>query len=205
MITALIPPIELTLNKNRTFSVIWCVSLCLFAFFPVNAEASRTYKKLTEQNIEAFIRKTTALSAGEQGDLSDHDVEKYFETHLDEDARFKSTIKYNIPGFPSQENALALNKESFIQNMKDARASLQNYETDVTVKNINISSDKKKATVSTESYETGVMPVPTQDGSVQEIPMEGMSRCNQIITLSTKGIIQMYSAICTTKINFSGL
>ena len=114
---------------------------------------------------------------------------------------FKSAIKYNVPGFPSQENSMSLDKDQFIDSVLSGQQALQDYESSIDIQSIKISRDKTKATVQTRSTENGVMPIPSESGSAEMIPVRGDSSCDQILMLEKK-IIQMYSANCTTEITF---
>lgn len=92
---------------------------------------------------------------------------------------------------------MALDKEDFIESIQAGGQALSNYENNVQILEIKISSDKRKATVQTQGHETGTM---NADG--QELPVQGNSNCHQIVMLSEKGIIQMYNANCETTISF---
>lgn len=158
-------------------------------------------KRLSEENITEFIEKTTTMTTAGQTEFSASEVEKHLEKHLDKNARFKSTIRYHIPGGQTQEAALGLDKEEFIKTIQKGDEEMQNYSSEVSIKEINISSNGKTATVITEAYEQGTMPFnPTADVS-EEVPLEGQSKCSQVILLN-KGVIQMYTAICETDIHF---
>lgn len=188
--------------KNVLSSLGILACFCLICAVPLPAHAGDKISKLTEDIIKEFVQRTAEITSGQDGTMSEEEIMEYLDRHLHKKAYFKSTIKYNIPGQPQQKNAMSLKKREFMENVKKGHESVEDYETQIEVKSVKISKDKNKATVVTKGKEKAIMPVPTQDGGVETIPIEGDSTCNQIIMLSAKGIIQMYSANCTTTINF---
>jgi hypothetical protein len=167
------------------------------------AACAQTADKLTEQNIRGFIEETTRITSGGNLESSPEEIIAYLERHLDEDAHFKTTIIYNVPGYPAQKSSLSVDKKDFIATIRQGSESVSDYSNDIKIKSIKISGDGKKSTVQTTGQETGVMPIPDENGVVQDVPIEGVSECAQIISLSKDGIIQMYNAICKTVVNFT--
>lgn len=158
--------------------------------------------QLTEDAISEFIKITTDISSGHANGMDQRDITEYLEDHLHEDARFKSTIEYNIPGFPPQKTSMTLKKKEYIGGIEKGAEALSDYQNEITIQTIKISKDGSRATVRTTGSETGTMPVAlnAEDG-IEYVPIEGASDCNQIIKLEDDRI-QMYSAICSTKVNF---
>ena len=175
----------------------------LLITFGATAAHAQNFTRLTDSNIEDFIRKTTEMTSGTHLTLNAEEIQDYLEKHLHDKARFKSTVRYNIPGFPASSNALSFNKEEFMENVAEGANSISDYENEIEILDIKISSDKTKATVKTRGLETGTMPV-ANNGKTQFVPINGESSCAQILTLND-GYIQMYNANCTTIITFSGL
>ena len=191
------------LRMRNILSVIVFFSVFMGVFgLPSHGFATQKYKKLTEEIITTFIEKTTKITSGQSYTMSTDEVVDYLNVHLEKQARFKSTIKYNIPGYPPQENSISLKKKDFIDSIKAKSETLAYYESSIKIENIKISRDKRKATVQTTGYETGVMPMPMEGGGTQDVNVEGESRCTQILVLSKKNILQMYNANCTTNIHF---
>ena len=157
--------------------------------------------KLTQNNVKAFIENTTDITTTNSRQLSAKKIQRYLDKHLDKDARFKSLMKYNIPGMPPQEASLSLDKEQFMEYVIKGAETVQDYDTLVEIKDIKIASEGKKAFVKTQNTEYATMPVPTEMGSAQDVPMEGVSECTQILLLK-KGAIKMYNANCVTDIHF---
>ena len=182
----------------KTFLLISCVAVTGVAALPARAEDH--IKTLTEDNITAFIEKTTSITTGNSDMTSDEAIE-YLDRHIEKRARFKSTMKYNVPGFPAQEMAMNLEKQDFIDSVKKGTESVADYESAIQIDNIEISSKGDKATVSTTSTETGMMPMSMDGTTTQTVPIDGSSSCTQILTLED-GVIQMYGANCVTVVNF---
>jgi hypothetical protein len=172
-------------------------------FVAAPALAQQRVSKLNERVVEKFIQKTADITKGKSGEIMDPAViEKYLNDHLHEDARFKTTMTYNIPGYPSQESSLSLNKEDFINSVKEGAGTVQSYDNDIKINSITISNDEKAATVSTTSSETGTIQIGDGTGGAQDVPMIGVSNCTQILKLNKKRVLQMYNAVCKTEIQF---
>lgn len=171
------------------------MSVLLFASFPAWADPPVT--QLTEGNITEFINRTSDMTNQKSKELGGVDAKAYFEKHLHPNARFKSKMSYVIPGFPSKEAELALNKEEFIGSLASGSQNVDNYSNKITIKSIKIASSGKTATVDSEGTEEGMM-----DVQGEPIPMMGISQCNQILMLSSDGVIQMFNANCQTEIRF---
>lgn len=166
------------------------------------AYAAGKIKRLSEDNITEFIEKTADLTSGQNAEMSLSEVVAYFENHLDEDSHFKSTMQFNVPGYPAQKTSMSLDKKEFIANVQKGAQTVEGYENTITIKNIRISKDKTKATVETVGLEQGMMEVADETGQSQIVPIEGTSKCSQIIKLSDEGVIQMYNAKCDTTVSF---
>jgi len=158
-------------------------------------------KKLTNSNVKSFIESTTDITTGNSERLSTKKIQTYLDRHISNKARFKSVMKYNIPNMPPQEATLTLDKDEFMSSVNEGAEKITGYETLVEIKEIKIASSGEKAFVKTESTEYATMAVPSQSGGSEDVPMEGVSECTQIISLN-RGTIQMYSANCITEINF---
>lgn len=163
--------------------------------------AAGNIETLTKKNVKAFIEDTTDITTTNTQALSPEKIQAYLDTHLDKKARFKSVMKYNMPGMPPQEAALSLDKEEFMKSVVQGAETVDDYDTLVEIKNIKIASDGKKAFVKTQNTEYATMPVPTETGDVENVPMEGVSECTQILLLK-RGVIKMYDANCVTNIEF---
>ena len=187
-------------RKLRVWQSIFILALALT--LNSDAEARIKVKKLDANIIKAFIQKTSDITSGQDLQMSQSQIQAFLKRHLHKDSRFKSSIQYDIPGFPAQANSIALNKEQFMKNIAEGSQTLEEYYNEVEILDIQISSDKRKATVKTIGTETGVMIISPDGASEQRIPIEGHSTCNQIITISKRHVVQMYNANCETKISF---
>ena len=177
--------------------------LCAVTFFLAAAPAFAQDKvdSLTEDNVRSFIETTTAVMSGGQ-QMAEDELLAYLQNHLDERGIFKSLIRYNVPGFPSQETTMSLDRQQYIDNVTAGQKSLENYTTQVTVGAIRISRDGRKAVVETSSREQGTMPVEQEKGKQELVPVEGSSTCTQTLVLGSENYIRMYSADCKTDITF---
>lgn len=176
-----------------------CAGALLLATSP--AFAQDVVDSLTEDNVRSFIETTTAVMSGDR-QMSEDELLEYLQNHLDERGIFKSLIRYNVPGFPSQETTMSLDRQQYIDNVTAGQKSLENYTTQVTVGAIRISQDGRKAVVQTSSHEQGTMPVEQEKGKQEMVPVEGSSTCTQTLVLGSENHIRMYSADCKTDITF---
>lgn len=149
---------------------------------------------LTEEKIQAFLDKTTSLSQPDNG-MSDQQIVDYLDDHIDRKGTFSSTLMYDIPGYPSQMRNLTLNKADFIKNIIEGRKTMENYQSTVTLKSAAIRGNK--ATIKTETVESGVAPMNETDRAA----FEGRSSCNQTL-YENGGEIILSSAACETIITF---
>ena len=171
----------------------------MFLIMPPPA-CGQAIESLTEENIRAFVEKTSLITTGKETEMSDDETNAYLAAHIHPQAKFKSTMRITVPGFETQETKMALNKESFIANVYKTSTSVSDVESQLEVSNIRIMSKGRRATLQTRSLESGTIPVWDQI-EVQDVPMAGMSTCMQTIIL-TDNVIQMYSAECETDLEF---
>lgn len=171
------------------FSLVYLLSL--------PAMAQHTHNTLNTENVTAFIEETTKLTGGNLGDRNMDQAIDYLDRHLHEDSRFRSEMVYVIPGHPDQESALSLDKDEFMDSLKDGAEALDSFESDIEIVDIKLSSDKRKATVFTITTESGVMSV-----GGEQVPVDGYSDCRQILMLNSNDVLQMFNAKCETEIRF---
>jgi len=184
-------------TKSRLKAFLLSFFLIVCCVFSQKSHAQNKIDALSEGNITFFILTMTEMTSGANLETSQANIVQFLNRHLHPKARFKSALQYNIPGFPAQENSIALNKEQFIENVQHSAQSMDNYQTSIEVQDIRISKDGQKATLRTIGRESGTM-----NASGELIPVEGDSHCTQIIMLSDKGVIQIYNANCATTIRF---
>lgn len=188
--------------KNNHLKVFFGVFLLAAALAAPPAYAQQKTAALSEKIVEDFIVKTSEITSGQAGSMNPESIEKYLETHLHKDAHFKSTMVYNVPGYPAQKNAMSLNKADFIHSVKEGAGAITGYENEIAIEKIEISGNRKNATVTTRSHETGTMAIDDGMGGTQEVPISGASQCTQILKLNKQNILQMYNAVCVTEIKF---
>lgn len=185
--------------KQYIYSALCALFFCFMAV-STNAQSFHNVDKLTNNNIREFVldltQKANEISSLDQSYLMD-----FYDKHLHPKAFFKSSMNYLIPGYPTQENSVSFNKEKYIESLFQSSASVDDFEAEVTIQNIKISKDKRKATLETMTSENAIMKVP-QDGGIEYVPMVGYSKCEQILMLSDHNYIQIYSANCSTQMEF---
>lgn len=168
----------------------------------IGTAQAQDISELTDENIRSFIEQTTSITSGKETDMDDEQIASFLDEHLHPDAKFKSTMRYAIPGFDVQEKTMNVDKDDFIASIDESGRAMDNYESQIEISDIKISNDGKKATLKTRTLESGMMPV--SDNIEQEnVPVEGMSTCTQVIVLTKNNVIQMYSATCVTDIQFN--
>ncbi len=150
---------------------------------------------LTEARIKAFLDQSIALMQAGSG-VTDEQLEKFFDDHVARKAMFKSTIMYDIPGYPPQMRNVALNKTDYIKNILDGRRTMKDFSSSVTLKKADIKGDT--ATIKTDGTESGSAPM---EGAENPVPFEGRSSCNQIVK-DDGGTVVLVSAACETIITF---
>jgi len=178
------------------FLFVYLLALALIA--PSGAWAKDKHSKLTQFNIKDFIEETSAITTGSKS----VNIAGYLQQHVSSNARFKSEVTFQIPGYDEQTQQLSLNKQEFIAHSLQAAETLQDYNVDVSIRKTSIDKDGERATVYTITEEYGTMPMPQQDGRIAFVPVEGETSCMQILTLTRKGLIQMHRATCETTIAF---
>ena len=183
----------------KVLSFVIIAFCCAFISSP--SSAGERIDALDESNIKAFIENTTDITTGNSQNLSAKDLHAYLDKHLEDKARFKSVMKYNIPGMPPQEAVLSLDKDGYMDSVTEGAKSVEGYETLIEITEIKVASNGKKAFVKTANTEYANMAIPTETGGTEEVPIEGVSECTQILSLNS-GVIQMFSANCVTEVNF---
>ena len=163
-----------------------------------------TVSSLTETHVEKFIHEVTEIAGGQRHDMDPFTVTKYLMAHIADNSEFKSTIEYSMPDVSSSDSrTLEMDKMNYISYTLEGMKEMTKHETAVKIDYIKITDDGKSATVTTTNYERGVMPVEDGAGEAQMMPVNGTSYCEQRLVLSTKHIIQMAGATCSTNIDFS--
>jgi len=164
-----------------------------------SALAAHETDRLNKMGIRDFLQDMSAKSAGQSDQAQ---TQQFLNRHLHDNARFKSTITYNMPGHPPQQTEMKLDKKQFLESVAAGAQTLQEYESEIDIKAIKISKDGRKATVETIGSESGYMSVSGESGAAEQVPIEGQSACLQIVMIDKNDIMQLYNARCQTQINF---
>lgn len=151
-------------------------------------------KTLTPVKVRELVDKMTEKTKP-GGRLNDDQVVQYLQAHLSDQGSFRSTLTYRIPGYDDQVQEVSISKEQFIQNVLAGRRDIRKYDSDVKVKDITISRDKRSALFQIVTREKGEMPVEPK----KYLPFVGESICEQELRI-TGDIPQIYTAACTSLI-----
>ncbi|MBU0800518.1 MAG: hypothetical protein KKA05_05880 [Alphaproteobacteria bacterium] len=164
--------------------------------------------KLDKNNITAFIQEVQHIVMNGSATMTQPEIADYFKKHIAEKAMFDSTMKYEMPGYPAQENAMQIGKTEYIDGILNGASMMKSYEHSVEIKKIEIGKGGRSAHVTTVTREKGEMPWPKQgegeDGPPELVPMpvSGTSTCEQTIIISLTNYIQMQRAECYTALSF---
>ncbi len=182
--------------------------LLLIAFIALSFAPAAAYAKvtaLTQDNVTEFIKQTTKVADGHASEMNAQQARSYLEKHVQNDARFKSKVEFHIAGYPTQETTMSMDKKQFMQAAAESAGKVKDYHSEIQVLSVKVAANGKSAVAETKSKEEVIISVPTEDNTgMQEMPVEGDSICTQTIMLNKQGVIQMYSAQCTTDIAFIG-
>ena len=159
--------------------------------------------RLTEAGVTDFITEVSEISSGKRKDMDTYSVTAYFMDHIAQDGMFKTTLRYSIPEMPDDVRLMEMDKMNFISHTLQGLQTMADRETLVKVDFVQIENDGKSAAVTTTNYERGMMPVDDGSGTVNMMPVQGTSYCEQKVILNDKRIMQMAGATCTTDIAFS--
>lgn len=190
---------SLELLGLASFNVLIALMLSA-AFF---SHGGGKMNRLTEGAVKDFIVEVSDISAGKREDLDSYKITSYFMEHIAPDSRFKTTMRYSIPDMPADERDMELDRASFISQTLQGLKAMDGRETAVRVEFVQIGEGGKSAVATTTNMERGMMPVDDGSGTVNMMPVQGTSYCEQKIILSEKHVVQMAGATCTTDLSFT--
>ncbi len=167
-----------------------------FVFLSVPASAQETMRELSSLKIREFVASMTDKTRPGSR-LTDEEVRTYLNTHLSDHGAYNIAVTYRMPGQPDQTQQMALDKAKFIENVLSSRSAMQDYTSSIKVDDINVTGDKKSATIKTETRERGLMPI----NKDTYVPFKGQSNCTQDIRLNGD-TPQITSANCQSVIEF---
>ena len=123
------------------------LGMLLCMVFTSPAFAKGKVETLTKANVKNFIERTSHMTTSGTASVPLKKIKKYLDKHIEDRARFKTVMQFNMPGLPPQEQKISLTKEDFISNVEKGGESIQDYEHLIEIDSIKISSDQKKAFV----------------------------------------------------------
>ncbi len=196
------------LKRRAVFLTAFLLAhICVASF--AHAEPRKDPRKdfivaLDEQNIRDFLREVSEISTGQRPDLLDDDLIDYFANHIAEKGEFKSSIRYQIPGFPTQDSEMVLAREEYINSVINGRFLMEDYKAEIDIQDLKIAGNGKSATFKSVTKEKGRMPMAKDEEKkqIEMIPIQGESTCEQRLIVSFNNFIQMAKAECTTLVSF---
>jgi hypothetical protein len=198
-----------TLKTALLTSVLCGITLTAppsFAQMNSNKSNSQNFEtNLNKRNIEVFLATINDIATGKNAQMSDQDVVNFFQNHVAEDGVFESTMRYEIPGFPTQDILMILDKESYISSVVKGRYTMRDYNTEITISDLKVKRGKKWAEFTSKSEEKGKIPFPKdpkRPDDVELIHVTGTSECSQSMRISDNNFIQMVKADCNTVVSF---
>ena len=194
------------MNTPPQTSRLFCY--VMIAFCVLNIPASYAAKEgrtrsLTNDNVQEFLEEMRAIGTNINKDMEESEIREYLGRHIADKAHYESAITFDIPGMPRQETQAALSKEQYIETLLNDLPTMQAYETDIKIDEINIEKSGRVANLVTVITETGNLPWgENDDGTTRLIPVKGTSKCDQKIVISLSNYMQMAKAVCKTLIKF---
>lgn len=173
-----------------------------------SAQQPAMVSRLDRRNVTAFINDVQRVVKEDSKTMTAQDIADYFNNHIADTARFDSTMKYEMPGYPAQESTMSIGKEEYINGVIGGAGLVQSYDHKVEIKDVQISNGGRTAKVKTVINERGEMPWPGEigpDGRAAQMvamPVRGQSLCEQTIGISLSSFIQMQKAECYTALSF---
>ena len=195
------PPVKKSMELMGLAALNVLVALVLSVTFLSHAGGKMDV--LTEPSVTDFINEMSEISSGKRKDMDQFSVTSYFMDHIAQNGSFKTTLRYSIPEMPDDERQMEMDKMNFISHTLQGLQTMADRETLVKVEFVQIESGGKSAAVTTTNYERGMMPIDDGSGTVNMMPVQGTSYCEQKVIMNEKRIIQIASASCTTDITFS--
>jgi len=182
-----------------SLGLLTAASLCAGA----PARAEEQIEKLDRNNIQKFLDETRIISTDPNTPFTTEDIIAYFTRHITEDGIFMDDMTMAVPGMPEQKKKLSYTRNQYIEQIIQGRGLMQDYKTNIDVKEIKIAFNKKTATLETVTNESGTMMWPDQDGTPRPLKVKGTSECVQSLAVSDQGYIAMQWAHCITTTSFS--
>lgn len=170
-----------------------------------NANRNDFVTRLTEQNLLSFLQEVQDIATGKRVEMADDEVIDYMNNHIADKAEFKSIVRYEVPGFPNKDIEMKIGKPEYINTIVKGRYTLQDYNTAVTLDDLKIENNGKRATFTSITDEQGLMPFPKDKNNPDDIeilPIKGTTKCAQVMIVSFNNFIQMATANCRTIISF---
>jgi hypothetical protein len=186
---------------NRTLILLSAAVLALLV--PGTARALDTVivhhnavTRLSESNIRDFREDVEDIANG-QKNMSADETAAYFQDHVNDNAVFNNAMHVELPGQPARDEKQTLNKTQYIQSVVGSLGMTKDYAGTIDIQSVDIAHDGKSATLKTTTREHGKLATNGPDGKPQPlIPVASTITCQETLTLSSTGNIQMQNAVC---------
>jgi len=193
----------LVLSHFRTAVLPFLAALFLLPCPAAMAEGPERVRSLNENNITTFLEDMKALGRGQSMDMSGGDIYDYLDDHIADKAYFESTMSFEIPGMPREENNVKMTKTEYMTAFMSGIDGMESYETKLEIQEMEIGNSGRTAELKTLSTETGKLEWGEEEnGEPRIVPVIGESECEQKIAISLSNVIQMAKAVCKTHIRF---
>ncbi len=157
----------------------------------------------TDQSVRAFVNEMTHMISKSNQEFDDYALTDYFMNHIDDAGRFTTTVSYSLPNAEEEKKeTLDMDKIKYISQVIQARKAMNQRGLETVIEYVDVDDSGKKATVITTNTERGMMKMTQEDGTYTEVPVTGISYCEQALTFDGKRI-KIASATCSTTVNFT--
>lgn len=180
--------------------IVLAVGFFLHAQSKPSAPALQNIDALTADNVKAFLTQVDHLTGGDQT-ITAHDISAFMLKHIDESALFKSSAVYTLPDGEEKQDQIEMDKLAYIENTIKEQQSLTTKEIAMNIEYIHIDDNKKSAQVVTTVRKRGTLPLEDDFGDIVEVPLIGLTYCEQSLQLNDEAVIQMTDTNCSARMS----
>lgn len=210
-----------SLSKNLLLS---CAVIALSAIHPFSAQAAeqKAEQKAEQQSDTTQVAPAPALSAPQPEVLKEmtrEAIEAFYEDaakaqlekidqtvaflkrHMHDDSVSTMKILSHVPGAQSATEEMTLNKKQLILKTKEGALNTRVKSLKSKVLSVNFLEEGRKAKVKDTSYGVSLMRVASPYGGVMLLEAEQSMFCDDELTLSPEGIIQILKSKCNIELS----
>jgi hypothetical protein len=149
--------------------------------------------KLTEEGLKAFYDESKKIHL-----KSFEEYQNFMSAHVRDDVQFTLAMVNHIPSQPDQKQTLIMNKKKFEDSLKENYTMSQGADIQHSVVDMYISADGKTANVRDMTTMSKVVAMQSE-GKVIKVEVQSQSTCDDILTLSDKGLPQIHQSTCNAE------